>query len=98
MYGLDGLELRRKPVGKVGHGRTGRPSDAFLLWQPTVRTGLSKCSSLTLVNCGANELTRLDLSGCEKLGRLYCYDNRLETLDLSDLRRYSVSYIVMEIG
>ena len=78
-------------------GREDR-SDAFLLWQPALRTGFVEMLLADACELRGERMTRLDLSGCEKLGRLYCYDNRLETLNCLILRRYSVNYTVMGIG
>ena len=47
---------------------------------------VSRCNTLTVLNCSGNLLQSLDITHNEALTDLYCSNNQLETLDLSHAR------------
>ena len=44
---------------------------------------VSRCNTLTKLDCSKNSLQSLDVSGCNTLSELYCSDNSLQSLDIT---------------
>ena len=44
---------------------------------------VSRCNTLTKLDCSKNSLQSLDVSGCNTLSEMYCSDNSLQSLDIT---------------
>ena len=53
---------------------------------------VSRCNTLTKLDCSENSLQSLDVSGCNTLSELYCYYNSLQSLDVSSCNALTVLY------
>ena len=53
---------------------------------------VSRCNTLTKLDCSENSLQSLDVSGCNTLSELYCYYNSLQSLDVSGCNALTVLY------
>ena len=53
---------------------------------------VSRCNTLTKLDCSKNSLQSLDVSGCNTLSELDCSDNSLQSLDVSGCNTLSELY------
>ncbi len=52
--------------------------------------GIAYFTSLSVLDCGRNQLTVLDVSKCSKLTKLFCDGNKLRSLDVSGCTALSI--------
>ena len=70
----------------------------YLSWPPApyrnylTSLDVSRCNTLTKLDCSENSLQSLDVSGCNTLSELYCYYNSLQSLDVSSCNALTVLY------
>ena len=77
-------EIIGKPSGDITKGDAANVTELAMAGKGiTNLSGIEYFTALTKLDCGSNQLTKLDVSKNTALTRLYCISNQLTKLDLS---------------